>query len=616
MAYCWEIVMQPRNMLNSVMLSALPILCVALAIQGYAQKVSVKPTPLDSIEQTAVGYLDSVIDELREVEDLSARIALSEEIIKLLAKRNPARCRQLLDTLFEIALQTTQGNEKSGGAGQSPGRSAIIRIVKVAATFDNKLARSYAERYARIGEDKSGGEINAAPSRAATGLYLQLATELVEKDPALAMAVAERSLGGGVVPATLIFIETLRVKDVQLANKFSLSALQSIQSRHGTDINELFLLYSYVFSPLRVPMIVPGVGIALQQIPALPKVAQARQVDPALASEYLKLASQTMLDAERYTLHRQALVAGTAGDLYFLNLIEPHVARYQPMLGAALEKQHTFLLHGLEPEQRQAAQTSAEKWNSAEQEPQQKANGDSASLNSMLRRADALSNTTQKDQLYYMAANLAVQAKNYDLASQITEKLSDKSREAGQQLIAFNIAQAEIKDGQLERAEQRARRDTDLVRRAYLFTLIADSLLSSRSKDIVRATELLQHVEQLAAKIDSNQERFSILTGAAAAYLRFDDQRAAELLREAIEVANKGEGFIGETAVTRSLMVGNFGFFYRMYDTSLTFTHMLKQQGRKNFNSTLTDVLSVKSRVARLKALIALCGGVLSQEAV
>jgi hypothetical protein len=603
-------------MSNSVMLIALSLLCAALATQGYAQKVSAKRAAETSLEQTAVGYLDSAIDELREVEDLPTRIALSEEIVRLLAKRNSGRCRQLLDALFETALQTAQADGKSAGTGKSPGRDAIVKIVKIAAAFDKKLASSYAERYARLGEDKSSGDVNAAPSPAATGLYLQLATELVERDPTLAMAIAERSLGGGVLPATLVFIETLRGKDVQLADRFSLSALQSIQTRHGTDINELFLLYSYVFSPRRVPLIVPEVGIALQQIPALLKVAHERQVDPALAREYLRLASQTMLDTERHTVHRQRLVTGTLGDLYFLNLIEPQVVRYQPALGAALAKQQTFLLHGLEPEQRQAAQTGAEKWNSSGQESQPKSGGDTASVDSMLRRADAHSNPAQKDQLYYMAANLAVQAKNYDLASQIAEKLSDKSREAAQHLIAFYIAQAEIKDGQLERAEQRVRRDTDLVRRAYMFTLIADTLLSGQSKDTARATELLQEVEQLAAKLESNQEKFSALTGAAAAYSRFDDQRAAELLREAIQVANKGEGFTGETVITRSLMVGNFGFFYRMYDTSLTFTHILKQQGRKNFNPTLADVLSVKSRVARLKALIALCGGVLSQEAV
>jgi hypothetical protein len=608
--------MQLRSKLNSaVMLFAMPLLCATLATQSYAQKkVSAKPARDASLEQTAVGYLDSAIDELREVEDLSTRIALSEEVVKLLAKRNPARCRQLLDNLFETAMQTTQANSKAAGSSQTSNRNAIVKIVKLAA-FDKKLASSYAERYARMGEDKSNGEVNAAPSRAVSGLYLQLATELVEKDATLATSVAEKSLGGGVLPATLVFIETLRGKDVQLADRFSLSALQSIQSRHGTDINELFLLYSYVFSPLRVPLIVPEVGIALQQIPALVKVASERQVDPVLAGEYLRLASQTVLDVERYTVHRQELVAGTVGDLYFLTLIEPQVARYQPALGAALAKQQTFLLHGLEPEQRLAAQTGAEKWKAPGQESQKKAGGDPASLDSMLRRADALSNPTQKDRLYYMAANLAVQTKNYELALQIVEKLSDKSREAAQQFIAFSIAEAEIKDGQLERAEQIARRDTDMVRRAYLFTLIADALLSGRSKDTARATELLQQVEQITAKIESNQEKFSTLTGAAAAYIRFDEQRATELLREAIQVANKGEGFTGETVVKRSLMLGDFGFFYRMYDTSLTFTDILKQQGKKNFNATLADVLTVKSRVARLKALIALCGGVLSQQA-
>src|SRR5437764_6033065 len=57
------------------------------------------------ILQSATFTLDSVIDELRQIEDVAARVALAEPIVKSLSASRPDRCRQLLDSLFDDVIQ-------------------------------------------------------------------------------------------------------------------------------------------------------------------------------------------------------------------------------------------------------------------------------------------------------------------------------------------------------------------------------------------------------------------------------------------------------------------------------------------------------------------------------
>lgn len=88
--------------------------------------------------------------------------------------------------------------------------------------------------------------------------------------------------------------------------------------RQGYDLNELLLLYSYVFSPKKVPYLTPR-GLSLLQIPDYFDVSKDYTVDPKVAVLYLQTAMQVVLDLSRYSTDRIArLAAGVPGDFYFL----------------------------------------------------------------------------------------------------------------------------------------------------------------------------------------------------------------------------------------------------------------------------------------------------------
>lgn len=606
--------MWQRNFKRSIVVIVLLLALITSHASVLAQKPAAKSTnKADNsrfLEETALYSLDSVINELRQVEDLSTRVTLSEEVVRLLTVKQPVKCRQLLDATFTDALQLKA--PVSGDGSRESLDSIIRRIIKLAASFDRKLAQSYVDKYAEYEAAKStDGRDNTQLPSSTSDLLLKLATELIDGDANLAVSVAEKAISVAVPPRALVFLGTLRKKDPQLANRFFAAALQSVRARQGYDVNEMFLLYAYVFSPLRVPLVVPE-GLALQQIPEYQRVAENYPADPALAKQYLQVLVSVMLDSNRLVANLNHLTAGAGGDLYFVKIIAPQASLYFPEAVTSLSSQEVLLMNFLDPEGRTSLQSASDKWNNPPNELPSMAKGDSSTVESMLRRADDLSDAADKDQLYYMAATIAVREKHYDVALNAVGRISQKDRDRAKQFILFSIAEQDVKDNQFEKAMEFARKDDDLVRRAYIFNLIADAFLTGNNKDTARASEILTEVEQITKKLESSQEKISTLVGSAVIYSRFDNIRALELLREAISTANKVEGFTGETAINRNIQIGGFGFFYYMYDEKFTFTEAIKQQGRKDFNSILVDVQNLKSRVPRLKAILALCSAVIS----
>ena len=588
--------------------AASALILALAALPAHPQGARKNRDAKSPVQSIAVETLDSAAYELHEVADIATRVSLTEGVVKLLAGRRPARCRQLLESLFDDALKL----QRDAGGATAPAQDydrVLQKIIAVAADFDPKLAQTFAERYTGSREsDGADASTKASPLRA--DVYLGLAIELVQKDPALAAAVAEKSLASAVYPRTLAFLERLRQKDAALANKFLSSALQSVLSRNGNDVNELFLLYPYVFSSQQVPRAGPG-GLGSLQLYEYLSVAQKRPVDAASARQFLQVAAQVLLNPARLETGPRQLAAGVEGDLYFLQVIEPLVSTYLPARAAALAARRSLLAQYLSQNQRESSQASFERWRARSNEAGAEAE-DSSSVEAQLRRADETADPAQKDRIYYDAALTAAGERQYEKALDIAGKISLKSRESAKEFVTFDIALKEIKDGRLEEAEALARRDGDLARRAFLLNTIASALAARENKDLNRATELLNEAETIATRLGPGQEKVSTLAGAAAVFAGFENIRSAELLRAAVEAANKVEKFTGDTTVTRVIELADFGYVYTMYDDKLSFSEAVRRQGRKDFNSTLSDVQNLKSRVPRLRAIIALCQAVLS----
>jgi len=603
--------MRPRvRFLISVatLLFALPA-----SVWSITQHVAKKSSDASMRQTLALAVLDEVIDEQLLIEEIPTRVEISEKLINLLGRRSPARCRELLNSLFEAALARLSESDSSrrSESHKSDLTVSLHKIIQIAAGFDRKLAEAYMTRYTEaLQQNEKNG---TKPSRAASDAYLRLAGSLLDKNVLLAVSAAEKSLAGGITTQTLVFMEMLRGKDASLADQFVLSSLRSIRALEGpyVDVNELLMLYSYVFSPLLVPVMTPE-GIAIYQIPDLQNLPRQQSVNAPLAGQYLKLSAETILDPTRRTAHSESNPSYPMGDLWFIRLVEPQARKYLPEVASRLLSHGDLIFASLAPDRRAQIQSSAGAFQGASRRGGENKNEQAPSLETLLRKIDDLSDSDEKDRLYFEAASSTIRLQKYSLALQIVDKISLKNLNAARQLVSFDIAQARVKDGEFEEAERLSERDDDLTRRAYILNLIAWSLVTGRTKELDRASTLLNEVIQLAPKLQNDREKVATLMGAAAVYSYFDQVRAFDTFREAINIANKLTGFTGDTSIDRFLELNGFSFVYRMYDKKFTFTEVILRQGAVDFDLTLSDVRNIKSRGPRLKAVIVLCSAVLS----
>src|SRR2546423_1889058 len=292
----------------------------------YGQRPATGSRNASPLRQNATVLLDSTIDELSAVEDVEARVTFAADILKLLGGVKPERCRQMLDSIFDDLMKLKNAKSPQGNS-QRPSPDALLRkLIQAAASFDRKLARTYINKYTEEAPAQKSETATPAQSLSTQAdLNMLLALQLIETDPALSMRVAENAVAAAVTVKTLEFLGTLRKKDVGLADAFFATALQSVKARRGTDINELLLLYTYVFSPTRVLWLTPQ-GIVLRQIPGYRQVAQDYPVNPRLAQLFLQASAQILLADPQYRQGNLRSGTGAAGELFFINLIQPQVA--------------------------------------------------------------------------------------------------------------------------------------------------------------------------------------------------------------------------------------------------------------------------------------------------
>jgi hypothetical protein len=595
-------------------ISRIVIITLVSTVHVSAQRPANDSRNASPLRLNAINLLDATIDELSAVEDIEMRVTFATDILKSFGDVKHERCRRMLDSLFDDLMKLKDAKTSQTNSQRLSPDLLLQKVIQATASFDRKLARNYIDRYTREPTSQKGDPATPAQTLAQQAdLNMLLALQLIETDPALSVRVAQSAVAVAVTAKTLEFLGTLRKKDIGLANAFLPTALQSVIARRGTDINELLLLYTYVFSPTRV-LWLNSQGIVLRQIPGYQRVAQDYPVDPTLAQQFLQASAQVLLADPQYRQANLSASTGPAGDLYFINLIKPQAAKYAPKLLAALSEQSDLLVGNLQPDQYSRLQSDLEHLDKAQTGARAGTANGSSDVDSLLSRADALPPSPKRDYLYYMAAMAAVRKKQYEAASDIVEHVSAESRAKVKEFIGFSIAQQLVSDGQYERAEQWAEHDTDLTRRAYLLTQIASALLEADSKDYVRATALLNEVERLTSKLDVTREKIPVLLCEAEIYTRFDIPRASEVLRLAFKAANASEGYTGNSKVTRQLEVGDFGFFYEMFDDNLSLSRALSRLAFSDFFGTVSTVRELQNRAFRVRAVISLCGGVLTKE--
>jgi hypothetical protein len=565
--------------------------------------------------QQATYALVFAINEMRVLNDLQARVSLAESILPLLSKSRPQSCREMLDEIFSDALRERKELTSSSNANlkslsdsklnteKKPNPDAIIRnLIKIAGKFDPALAKKYVEEYTA---EKESEKKTQSPLR--DELKLALATEMVESDPIAAVTLATQALSSEIAENVLIFLATLRKKDRSLADNFAITVMRSIEVRRGSnDYNEFLVIFAYVFTPQLIPS-VRSVGLVYSSVPTYQAIAESYPPSSILVQQFMQSNMRVLLNPNRYATALSEFLASRAlGDYYLLSMLEP----YQPSfdLVAAIRKQRSAISQYLRPDQIEKATAQIERWNGL----RSKSNSISPKSNPrdtdyFSKRADEEKDPKLKDQFYYHAASNAVRERKFEAALQLVEKMSADYRERAQEFINYQIALQTIRDGSTEQAEKYLARESNLLRRAYLLTLMADSLAKSAKKDTGRASELLTEATVISTKLDTDKERAAILFGCAQIYSRFDSGRAFEILNQAITAANKLESYDGNNYIVSYLEIAGFSFDYSLYFTELTFGEAIDQLAKVSFGETYQGIKEIKGLLPRMKALVIAC---------
>jgi hypothetical protein len=587
-----------------LLLVLIPFELLAQPAQRQVQKNQTRSDAVSvAIRQDALSTADQVIDQVSEVDDLRSRVALAEKVVRVLVKSRPERLRKMLNTLFEdaIALGTDSPKTKSAPLDLD---AIVGRIIQTAALIDVELARSYINVVSNL-KAKDGA---AKKDSNASILYLRIASELIRSNTSLAIEVAAKSLANGVSPDTLLFLASLREVDIRSANQFFIAALRSCGIRGAKDINELLLLYSYVFSPLRVPTVVSQ-KIGVLNIPGYSDVVQDHPVDADLARQYLEVLVNNLMNPLRYNAGNiEALAQGVEGDFYALNIIEPWVASYQPTKTSAIAEQRNIVTSYMRSSQRESAFSAADLWKNS---PRDLNSTSGTTVEYLINKAETAADPKRKDQLYFRAALMAVRLKKYETASAIVEKISADYSDKAKQFIRFEIALQKIKTHQFLEADRLARMDNVLARRAYILILISDEVIQ---EDSSRALQYLDEVQHLVESLSDEKEKLAVLIGAASVYARLDTVRASEILQQIIQQANKMENFVGDSTISNVLEIGGFYYDYSIFSNDFNMFDLIKRLTVGSYYATLHDIRSLKNLTLRLSATMALCSAVILEE--
>jgi ribosomal protein L22 len=559
------------------------------------------------VREQTVSLIDSLffeIDELKDKHGLGVRVELAEQLIKLLAQKRSLRCRQLLDSLFAESLELISKSPKTDSSinEQRITAQAINKILRIAAGMSGKLARDYLNRY--VEAEREMAEKKARPL---SGYYLRLGAEAVEASPNLAFDIGQEFLKQEPKIGTdvLRFMYQLSEKDVSLADKFLIEALRNIKSQKGRDVNELLLIHSYVRGLNIIPA-VSAKGMTPLYVPYKP-LPESSRVAPSTISFFLMTASEILLDDSRYSSNQP--LWGAEGDMLAIKIIEPQISQSLPLVAVRLRERQNVLASYLADERAAFVEAEIDKWNRAAQKDRMRQDEESSPQDreTLLQKAEKSVRPDEKDMLYYEAANLAVEKREYSEAVEICEKISESSRAPVRDFIVFTIAQIELKQGRLDAAKEWARQSSDLTQQACLLTLIARSSINEKKKEFVKASDILGEVESLVSGIRDAREKVYVLAGMGTVSAPIARNKSYEYLQEAIAQANKAESFPTDASITRVVKVGDRFFLYSFYDQELSLSQLIFQHTQKDFFETSFLVDTLKSPLARFRARLALC---------
>jgi hypothetical protein len=398
-----------------------------------------------------------------------------------------------------------------------------------------------------------------------SALLLQSALQNIDTDPQAAAQMAIRSLEDGISFDLRTVLVRLQEKDFKLSQGVFRAALGALRSFGMRDPNELLILHAYLYTPARVSAAntsnTPNTRvIARDRTPV--KVEPAAVLDPAMATEFLALACDLLLNAPASSLTGNPQNAARA-----------QISAIQTLLGPVSERlpAQAVLLQARLRQLYGDANFTQSSPTSRDGNPRTATDIRDQRIKELEDQAEHETNAVSRDLLYAKAA-VTSSVDDYQRGLSLASKISDAELQSKvSNWLIYRAVANFIKVGDLFRAQDLNAKNSDLGQRAACMVLGAQQLI--KTKKLVEARRWLHDARSMLLRAERSDAAPRVALGIVAAYGKFDRTSALEALMDAATLINKSNNevedddsapssvpFAGIGAPNFSLGTSGFGF--------------------------------------------------------
>ncbi|HEX6283292.1 MAG TPA: hypothetical protein VFZ71_00395 [Pyrinomonadaceae bacterium] len=399
-----------------------------------------------------------------------------------------------------------------------------------------ELARKWLEQMAQEAE-QAKSERGAFDDRTPRStLLLQMALHIVDEDPNAAASLLIESLQDGISFGFQRVLIRIQEKNVELSHNVFRAALSRLRINGMLDPNELLILYAYLFTPGRVVAANTGADAGHIQLAVgrnRPQIVAAAQLNPTLATEFLQLAANLLINAPLPATTADPAQAARA-QFSTINTLMGPISERLPELAVALQTR----AQQIATDARFSTVPKSAPTNTPPSLPGE------TSATYADRRVDLLVEAARNESytlgrdIAYAKAALATTVEKYSRGWDLAGKIEDRTlRDNVRNWLTYRASLHSINANNLERAYELAGKNTDPIQRPAILIVGAQRLI--KAKDTTRAGPWLQEARSLISKVEPDEDSVHVILGISSAFGKFDKVTAFEVFSEAVRQLGK-----------------------------------------------------------------------------
>jgi hypothetical protein len=486
-----------------------------------------------------VEVLRRTADESKQWDNREVAATVQVKCADLLWDADADAARAILTQAWATAGKVEEQQREHSQFRNYSKRAEIRReVLLVAKRRDDVLAKKWIDEMSeeKEAERDNGGRGIFDDRTARSTVLLQMALASAKDNPTAAADFAIESLRDGISFGFQNVLIALQEQSFDLAESVFRAALNRLATVGMTDPNELLILHSYLYSPgrIRAANTTDSQGqitLAVGRSPVT--ITPAAQYKPALALDFLKLASDLLLRAPLPSETADPQSSARAQ----ISVIETLIGRVGQVSQEKAAQLSTRLQTLLADAQfTPVPPTPPEGF--IEPHPGEK----SGEYNQ--RRVDYLeelaeheSGALRKDIAFAKAA-AATEIESYERGWRIAGRISDKELRSGvTDWLTYRATLHFIEKKDFEKSYALIGKNDDAAQRAVCLIAGAQKLIEA--KDTARADEWLREAINLMRKSPPDENWAKIALGIVAAYGKFDPTAALSSLQDAVKLANQ-----------------------------------------------------------------------------